>query len=277
MPEKNACLRYFTGTGNSLRVLQICEELLMAQGYAVEMASITGADLVGADAEVFGFCFPVYALGLPRVAMKFLSDLPELTSPKRTFLFVTAGDKDDIGWALLEGRKILDAKGYRVTCSDLVRMPNNWVPILPVPSKAEAQVILAEGEWRAAEIMGKFIEGQEYHKPFNLNKLGPIASSALYNGFHKLGIRRLWRKFKVMTVCTSCGLCARICPMKSIRMEEGKPKWSKTCEQCMRCINFCPTKAIQQLELIGKGSRNNRYHEPHFHPAQHKSKTEDRL
>jgi hypothetical protein len=35
----------------------------------------------------------------------------------------------------------------------------------------------------------------------------------------------------------------------------------------MRCFNLCPSRAITQLEAIGRGSRRERWLEPHFKPT----------
>jgi MinD superfamily P-loop ATPase len=67
------------------------------------------------------------------------------------------------------------------------------------------------------------------------------------------------RKFSVNEKCTSCGICAAICPAGNIGMVDGKPVWKHHCELCCGCIHLCPTEAIQA------GSRTaarQRYHNP---------------
>lgn len=50
--------------------------------------------------------------------------------------------------------------------------------------------------------------------------------------------------------CSRCGLCAKLCPLNNIHMEEGKlPQWDKKCQQCLRCVNFCPHKAIRNKRI----------------------------
>ena len=49
---------------------------------------------------------------------------------------------------------------------------------------------------------------------------------------------------KVNKDCSSCGLCARNCPMNNIRMVDGHPVFMKNCILCVRCSFSCPENAI---------------------------------
>lgn len=75
---------------------------------------------------------------------------------------------------------------------------------------------------------------------------------------HIIGLfgQRLWfykkttgytDKLKIGDACTSCGLCASICPMENITMKEGKPYSDNRCTMCYRCISSCPNQAITLL------------------------------
>lgn len=44
--------------------------------------------------------------------------------------------------------------------------------------------------------------------------------------------------------CTLCGLCVRLCPVRALRVENGKlEKDSALCMACAACISACPTRA----------------------------------
>jgi ferredoxin/flavodoxin len=268
MEEKRSVrIRYFTGTGNSLRVADICRQQCEAAGYTVTMAPI-GRDEGGEETgeALLGLCFPVYSLGAPRIVRKFISRMKTPATTRKGFVIATAGDLKGAGWALVHAREALQRKGFDVISTSLVPMPNNWLPMSEVPSPAEAAPILARGEQMAHAIARGVLAGEERHEPLDLSAYGPVPSWLMRVAFHGLGVRRLWFFFRVSDRCKGCGQCARICPTASIRMEKGKPHWTRTCEQCLRCMNLCPSRAILQFESIGHGSTRNRHREPHFMP-----------
>jgi Pyruvate/2-oxoacid:ferredoxin oxidoreductase delta subunit len=51
--------------------------------------------------------------------------------------------------------------------------------------------------------------------------------------------------FSVNEKCSGCGICSKVCPVKNIKITNGKPVWLHHCENCLACYNWCPTRAIQ--------------------------------
>ena len=137
---------------------------------------------------------------------------------------------------------------------------------METPTKREAQIIIEKGIKKAVQIANDIIQGIVYHQPFNVPKrLSRIGLYWEHISFHKLGIYNLWRMFRTNSNCNSCGICAKICPTKSIEMKEDKPNWKSSCEQCMRCVNACKQEAIFQT-FGGRTAGKSRYFEPHFSP-----------
>ena len=259
-------LKYFTGTGNSLRILEICKNIFKQYDFSVNTSSITDKNKISNDCNIIGFCFPVYAFGLPRISIDYLNKLPKQTTNKKVFLLVTCGDPDEVGFALTDGIKILKKRNYNLIYSDAIHMPANWTTFINPPSKDKALLILNEGVEKSKKIATNIIENKEYHRPFNIpKKHNKFYLYKEYYSFHKIGIYQMWRMFRTNDDCNSCGLCAKVCPTNSIDMVDEFPKWKSSCEQCMRCVNMCPQEAIFQT-YGGNTKGKNRYIEPHFKP-----------
>lgn len=259
-------LKYFSGTGNSRKILDTCKDIFLEKECSATLASITEAPAINEAADLLGFCFPVYAFDLPRIAKKYLSELPSFKTPNKAFLLITAGASAESGFAVKEGVRLLKSKGLDVVYSCVIEMPNNWTIGMNPPSKEEAQNIIDVGVRMAKEIAQDILGGAIRHHTFNY----PPRYSRL--GFYKdyylfkwLGVTYMWRDYRVDETCNACGICEKVCPTRSIRMNEGKPIWSSSCEQCMRCVNFCPKQAIYQ-KAEGSIKGKNTYHEPTFNP-----------
>jgi len=262
-------LRYFSGTGNSWRVLETCRSVFVADGREVEMRAIDVTESIFPEADIVGFCFPVYAFGIPRVCRKYLKGLQPFSSLQKVFVLITAGDALESGFAIRECEQMLRKKNAVMMYSRVIQMPINWItsPVPPfTPSTEEASEIIMQGVELATKSARDISIGMEHFHHFTY----PLRYTKFrfyrdYWMFKYLGVSNLWRTFKVYDSCNGCQLCARVCPTHSINMVNQKPVWSSTCEQCMRCANFCPQEAIYQ-SMGGDTKGRNRYHEPGFKP-----------
>lgn len=265
---KKVLIRYFTGTGNSLLIARVCQEVCEENGYDVTLSVIdrdTTDELAGLD--LVGVVYPVIALAAPRIVRRYLDRLPLTENGPRVFLMATMGGRNEEGWALTEPTGRLAKKGYTVCGTRAITMPNNWVAFNDCTPPEEAERTIGAGEREALAFMGDIIAGTSSQQPFRWPRYGRIGSLVLFWSFRHLGIERLWRHFKANDDCTSCGLCARVCPTGSINMADGGPVWSAACEQCMRCMNLCPARAIEQLDRLFGGSTHRRYRAPGFEPV----------
>jgi ferredoxin len=267
-------LRYFTGTGNSLKVLQTCHDVFTDSGNFTSISVISQNETTIQDADLIGFCFPVYAFGIPRICNKYLKGIEKFKERQKVFILITAGDSDESGFSIKECERTLGRKNCEIIYSGIIQMPNNWTtspkPPFP-PSKEEAIDIIHKGVLKTQEIAKDILGGIKKHHRFHYPKRYSIIKFYWdYLMFKYMGLQNMWRLFKVYDNCNGCQLCAKICPTNSIRILDKKPLWSKTCEQCMRCVNFCPLESIYQSQG-GDTRGKNKYHEPGFKPKHNKT------
>lgn len=263
----DVALKYFSGTGNSYKILETCKEYFVKTGHNVEISSIVDGSIIDIKTHLVGFCFPVYAFGIPRICRKYLSNLKTITNNMNAFVLITAGDSSESGFSVQESANLLNKNGFNVIYSSVIQMPSNWTVSMNPPSREEAKLIIDNGVEEARKIAGDILNGVTFHHNFNYPpKRSKFSFYKDYYLFKWLGVGNLWRNFRTDETCNSCKLCSEICPTNSIQFVNNKPKWTKSCEQCMRCVNFCPKQAIYQK---GEGSikGKNIYHEPSFQPV----------
>jgi Pyruvate/2-oxoacid:ferredoxin oxidoreductase delta subunit len=264
-------LRYFSGTGNSWKILDTCGQVFKENGNSVSIAPLEANCKLPEDADIIGFCFPVYAFSIPRMCREFLKLLKKFKKNQNVFVLVTAGKEDESGFSIEESVRLLEKKNCKIIYSAVVEMPANWTTFINPPAKDEAQIIIEKGIHQAKEIGMHILNGINKFHNFNI----PENYSRLklyweYYSFKYLGISNMWRSFKVYDSCNGCGICAKMCPTLSIEIKNNTPVWSSSCEQCMRCVNYCPKEAIFQ-SMGGDTKGRNRYHIPDFQPNQQHS------
>jgi ferredoxin len=242
--DNTSCIYWFSGTGNSLYAAKrLSEELGNTQ-----LAQITDdppPTAVGGTGRKVGFVFPSYFCNLPRAVHAFVEKL-EIKPGTYIFAIVTMGAFGQGSVAAMS--KVLKAKGLRLNYGRGVHMPaNNVLLYNPAdPGKSGKTLEKTDAALRqfAAEIKAR-IQKVKSH-PFILRT-------------HFKNIETLDTGFTAGDSCTGCGLCEKICPVRNIRIESGKPQWLHRCELCVACICWCPARAI---ENGGKTKSRRRYRNP---------------
>jgi ferredoxin len=69
--------------------------------------------------------------------------------------------------------------------------------------------------------------------------------SAFISWLFSIGVKILYKKYRVGDGCNGCGVCEKLCPVCAIVMKDGKPVFTNKCEHCQGCVDQCPLRAIQ--------------------------------
>jgi ferredoxin len=247
-------LYYFTGTGNSLAVAGgLCRGL--GDCRPVSIASVREpAGILSPEADRVGIITPVYFFGLPSLVAVFAGRL-DLSRAAYVFAVATMGGSGGSA-ALRQLDGILRRAGGRggkgLDAGFTVKMPGNYIPMYEPPLGEKQQEILRDADRRTMEIADLVNRGHR----------GRLAWSPLASAVHSLmyprfiaGVHDADRKFTVDDRCTSCGICAEVCPAGNILLDTGRPAWQHRCEQCMACIHLCPAGAIQAGPKTGGRAR----------------------
>jgi hypothetical protein len=163
-------LRYFTGTGNSLKVLETCKDVFINNGHSVKISGIASNETILPNSDLLGFCFPVYAFGIPRICRKYLKAIQKFSIKQKVFVLITAGDSDESGFSVRECECILQNKNCDIIYTRVIQMPINWItsPVPPFPpSKDEAIEIIKNGVELATKSACDIITGIKKYHDFN--------------------------------------------------------------------------------------------------------------
>ncbi|MBU0934572.1 MAG: EFR1 family ferrodoxin [Spirochaetes bacterium] len=243
-------IRYFSGTGNTERAVGQVAELLRAAGHTVGCKSIEGlnsnepdADICTADALILAF--PTYAWMPPAMVIRYIAALQPGVGMPAGVLAVDGGGSFSAPSA---AARLLARQGYSVSLAQSASYTENWTQFVNIPDSDTQDKLTIRGDAMARTFAQNLLAG---HKEIQKSGIAGFLLSVIGRLYLLLGRRILGYTYIADHDCTSCGLCARTCPVQAIKLTgsagmDGKalPRWNFSCEGCNRCINICPTRAI---------------------------------
>jgi ferredoxin len=247
---------YFTGTGNSLAAAKkIAAALGDTELVPIALLKEIPGRVVPA-ADRVGIVSPVYDAGLPVIVKEFAERLDICAIPY-AFGIITLGG---VGVSALHQLNGILMRGCRkkLDAAFAVKMPGNFPPVGVPPSGEKKEEILRRADTDLAAIIVMIRKGQS--SPPAFSPLSSLMRCFLYPPFSK-NVHGMDTSFSVEETCTSCGTCAKVCPVGNITMENDRPVWQHRCELCCACLHFCPVEAIQLNTLQGTKGRG-RYRHP---------------
>ena len=233
----SSTIYYFSATGNSLTVAR-----RLAKGLedctVRSMAAEPPEGPVGGPGHSIGFVFPVFYIGLPRLVRRFVERL-DLVEGTYCFAFITFGGNDADTLGMLED--LLNGKGVPLSYAAGAKMPGNYIVKYPAFAP-DAVRKLIKNAMRKADESAAAVAGRELRPVVRKARLFSRAANRCY--LYR-GIAGWDEKFSVTDRCVGCGLCAGVCPVGNIRMENRRPVWQHRCERCLACLQWCPHEAIE--------------------------------
>lgn len=245
---KNAVIYVFSGTGNTLKIVQAYADEFFRQGVSCKIHILEKDGLKRfpppENFDLTGIAYPVHAFNAPYVLHRFADALPYLPF-KEYFILKSSGEPlaiNNVSSGSLVAK--LERKGYFLT--------NEYHYVMPYNMIFRHSDGMATKMWKIAEQLcaveaREILDGKKHFlKPFpfgrSVSALFRIEQPAMkINGAH----------FKVSDKCIGCGKCAENCPVENISVSDGIIKFGKKCIMCARCSFSCPLNAISIALLNG--------------------------
>ena len=227
---------YFTATGNSLAVAK------SIGGSLISIPQVVDSDKLHYKDDVIGIVFPIFWWNLPIIVRQFM----DKATLEADYLFAIGTYGNIVGGAMVNIQKQARQKGYSFNYINTVRMVDNYLSVFDMEKQVKGLP-----KKNVPECIALIVSDINERKNREARAhIGTKALTPLLGRRFKPDKSAL--KYTVDDRCTTCGICAQVCPVKNIAVSK-KVEFYKHCEGCMACLHLCP-----QTALHCKGEKNDK-------------------
>ncbi|MCB9498704.1 MAG: 4Fe-4S binding protein [Bacillales bacterium] len=252
---KNCLLIYYTGTGNTKKMVLEYEKIFKDHNIQSDLLEIKKNHQEIPEINQYnylGIAFPVHAFNSPRPVEVFLKKL-EIAKDKPYFILLTSGEPLSLNYASsLKVERIMKKKGYHLTNEYLYCMPYN---IMFRHSENSAYKMFETAKKMASIDVKDIINGVNHYLK---KSLFSITVRAIFR-IEQPGMHLNGRLFKIdEEKCIHCLKCVRECPEQNISYDKNQFHFGNNCDMCAKCAFFCPANAIN-IGLLNNWKVNGEY------------------
>lgn len=239
---------YFSGTGNSMYVARQIEE------NPVSIPQIIQNENQEYAADSIGIVAPIYGHELPQMVKDFMKKANFKTD--YFYMILTYGNRH--GGAAELAEQFCEECGIKPQYINVIVMVDNWLPSFDMNEQKtidkhieeNLKKILADISARKNMISEVTESDRAAHREF-LERMSHMPEDA-------------WQHLILVSEkCIGCGICEKICPSGSMKVENKKAMHIPgNCQTCLACAHACPQKAIGLT--IPEVNPNARYRNEHI-------------
>jgi len=240
---------YFSSTGNSLwtarKVAQIIGETNPAEkcelyniGVLAQNAKDNNSEII-IEADTVVIVFPSYAYSMPLIVRWFCRNAVFKTSYVASLVTYGSSPLGTLGSL----RKILKKKKIEKMFFASIPAVENFLAMFGTPKPKKIKERTAMQERTTMEAAQAIIKRKENYV------FGFYPFSLFISSLFALGVKVLYKWYRVSDKCTGCAVCEKVCPVSAIKMKDNRPSFTPKCELCQGCVNLCPLRAISFVRV----------------------------
>lgn len=246
--NKNAIIYYFSGTGNTEKIINEYKRNFEENTINIILYRVTdNFDNMPNpnDYDYVGLAYPIHGFNAPYPIFDLIKLFPK-TENKKIFILKTSGEPlsiNNISSEPIMAR--LNKKGYILT--------NEYHYVMPYNLVFRHTDEMAAKMWNTAKKLcnvdlKEILEDKKvFLKKFPFGRF----IAFLFRIEHPV-MKVNGNLFKVKNICTHCNLCVKKCPVNNIYNDDnGNIKFKNRCVMCASCAFRCPVDAINIGILTG--------------------------